>query len=277
LAGQEVEEVSVSAPSRITPVGRITPFRAHRIWERNYLVYRRLWKIIFTGFFEPVFYLFSMGVGLGALVGDVSGPGGTVISYTAFVAPALMAASAMNGAVMETTFNIFFKLKFGNTYEGILTTPMRPFDIAVGEIGWALFRGALYSTAFLIVMIFMGLTGSWIAILTIPASVLVGFGFGAIGLTACTFMRSWQDFDLVTLVTMPLFLFSATFYPLDVYPPILQQIAKISPLYHGTELLRGLSLGVLDWSMLGHVAFLLVMGIVGALIANRRLDGLLRK
>jgi lipooligosaccharide transport system permease protein len=255
----------------------MTPFRAQRIWERNYLVYRRLWKIIFTGFFEPVFYLFSMGVGLGALIGDVTGPGGITVSYTAFVAPALMAASAMNGSVLETTFNIFFKLKYGNTYEGILTTPMKPMDIAIGEIGWALLRGALYSTAFVIVMFFMGLTESWTAILTIPAAVLVGFAFGAVGLSACTFMRSWQDFDLVTLVTMPLFLFSATFYPLDVYPAAIQQFARISPLYHGTELLRGLSLGVLDWSMLGHIAFLLVMGVAGAFVANRRLDGLLRK
>lgn len=269
--------MSVSAPTRITPIGRMTPFRAQRIWERNYLVYRRLWKIIFTGFFEPVFYLFSMGIGLGALVGDVVGPGGIPVSYTAFVAPALMAASAMNGAVLETTFNIFFKLKFGNTYEGILTTPMRPMDIAIGEIGWALLRGALYSTAFLIVMVVMGLTSSWTAILTIPAAVLVGFAFGSVGLAACTYMRSWQDFDLVTLVTMPLFLFSATFYPLDVYPPAMQQIAKISPLYHGTELLRGLSLGVLDWSMLGHIAFLVIMGFIGGVIANKRLDGLLRK
>lgn len=269
--------MSVSAPTRITPVGRLTPFRAQRIWERNYLVYRRLWKIIFTGFFEPVFYLFSMGVGLGALVGEVQGPGGNLISYTAFVAPALMAASAMNGSVLETTFNIFFKLKFGNTYEGILTTPMRPLDIAIGEIGWALLRGALYSTAFVIVMFAMGLTASWTALLTIPAAVLIGFAFGAVGLTACTFMRSWQDFDLVTLVTMPLFLFSATFYPLEVYPPVVQQFARISPLYHGTELLRGLSLGVLDWSMLGHIAFLLVMGLIGGYIASKRLDGLLRK
>jgi lipooligosaccharide transport system permease protein len=269
--------MSVPAPTRLTPTGRMTPFRAQRIWERNYLVYRRLWKIIFTGFFEPVFYLFSIGIGIGALVGDITGPGGITIDYTAFVAPALMAASAMNGSVLETTFNIFFKLKFGNVYEGILTTPMAPRDIAVGEIGWALLRGALYSIAFLVVMVAMGLTDTWWAILTIPGAVLIGFAFGSVGLAACTYMRSWQDFDLVSLVTMPLFLFSATFYPLDIYPPLIQQIARISPLYHGTELLRALSLGIFDWSLIGHIAFLVVMGLIGARIASRRLDGLLRK
>ena len=269
--------MSVSAPTRLTPSGRMTPFRAQRIWERNLLVYRRLWKIIFTGFFEPVFYLFSIGIGIGALVGDVTGPGGVAIGYTAFVAPALMAASAMNGAVLETTFNIFFKLKFGNVYEGILTTPMGPRDIAIGEIGWALLRGALYSIAFLIVMVIMGLTDSWWAIMTLPGAVLIGFAFGSVGLAACTYMRSWQDFDLVSLVTMPLFLFSATFYPLDIYPPVIQQFARISPLYHGTELLRGFSLGIFDWSLVGHAVYLVVMGLIGARIASRRLDGLLRK
>jgi len=269
--------MSVSAPTRLTPPGRMTPLRAQRIWERNYLVYRRLWKIIFTGFFEPVFYLFSIGIGIGALVPEVTGPGGVPVDYTAFVAPALMATSAMNGSVMETTFNIFFKLKFGNVYEGILTTPMNPRDIAIGEIGWALFRGALYSIVFLVVMVIMGLTTDWWALLTIPGAVLIGFAFGSVGLAACTYMRSWQDFDLVSLVTMPLFLFSATFYPLDIYPPFVQQIARISPLYHGTEMLRSFSLGIFDWSLAGHVAFLLAMGLIGARIASRRLDGLLRK
>jgi lipooligosaccharide transport system permease protein len=183
----------------------------------------------------------------------------------------------MNGSVMETTFNIFFKLKFGNVYEGILTTPMNPRDIAIGEIGWALFRGALYSIVFLVVMVLMGLTSNWWALLTIPGAVLIGFAFGSVGLAACTYMRSWQDFDLVSLVTMPLFLFSATFYPLDIYPQFLQQILRVSPLYHGTEMLRAFSLGIFDWSLAGHVAFLLVMGLVGARIASRRLDGLLRK
>lgn len=263
-------------------VARVVPplprrWRGRYLVERNLVATKSFWPVFLSGFFEPVFYLFSIGIGLGALIGEVSGPGGVPVSYTAFVAPALMAASAMNGAVTETTFNIFFKLKFGNTYEGILTTPMQPMDIAIGEIGWALLRGLLYSTAFVAVMFFMGLTTSALSLLAIPAAFLVGFAFGAVGLAACTYMRSWQDFDLVALVTMPLFLFSGTFYPLDVYPPLVQQIARISPLYHGTELVRGFTLGLPDVTMWGHAAFLLVMGLIGAAIANRRLDGLLRE
>ncbi len=269
--------MSVSAPSRITPLGRMTPFRAQRIWERNYYVYRRIWKVVFSGFFEPVFYLLSIGVGMSGLVGDVVGPGGVQVSYTAFVAPALLAASAMNGSVLETTFNVFFKLKFDKTYEGILATPMKPSDLAIGEIGWALFRGLLYSTAFIIVMLVMGLATSWMVIFTIPGAFLIGLAFGSVGLAATTYMRSWQDFDLVTLVTLPLFLFSGTFYPVDTYPPVAQTLVQLSPLYHGVELLRGFSLGVLSWSMVGHVAFLLVMALIGATVANKRFDGLLRK
>ena len=269
--------MSVSAPSRLTPIGKVTPFRAQRIWEKNYLAYRRLWKVVFSGFFEPVFYLFAVGIGVGALAGDVTLPGGQAVTYASFVAPALMAASAMNGAVIETTFNIFFKLQFGKVYEGILTTPMQPMDIAIGEIGWALLRGLLYSTAFLGVMWGLGMTHSWLAIFAVPAATLVGFAFGAAGLAAATWMKSWQDFDLVTLVTMPLFLFSGTLFPIDVYPSWLQWVVKVSPLYHGAELLRGLTLGLVDWTMLGHAAFLVVMGLVGAAIASRRLDGMLRK
>jgi lipooligosaccharide transport system permease protein len=269
--------MSVSAPTRLTPIGRMTPFRAQRIWERNLLVYKRLWKILVSGLFEPVFYLFSIGIGIGALVGDLTLPGGQTVSYTAFVAPALMATSAMNGSVMETTFNIFFKLRFDHVYEGILTTPVQVKDIAIGEIGWALFRGSLYSAAFLAVMAVMDLTNTWWALLTIPGSFLIGFAFGSVGLACCTYMRSWQDFDLVMLATMPLFLFSATFYPLDVYPPVLQAVTRLSPLYHGNELLRAFSLGIFDWTLIGHISYLLIMGLIGATIASRRLDGLLRK
>lgn len=268
--------MSVSAPTRITPTGRMSDFRAQRIWERNLLVYRRIWKVIFSGFFEPVFYLVSIGIGIGAMVEPFE-IGDRLVTYAAFVAPALMATSAMNGAVMETTFNIFFKLKFGNVYQGMLTTPLQPRDIAVGEIGWALFRGAMYTTVFLGVMAVMDLTDTWWSLLTIPGAVLIGFAFGSVGLAACTWMRSWQDFDLVSLATMPLFLFSATFFPLDVYPPFLQTVVRFSPLYHGSELLRSLTLGIFDWSIAGHIAYLLVMGLIGATIASRRLDGLLRK
>lgn len=264
-----------SLANRASPVPAIAGLRAHRLLERNLMVYRRVWIIIVSGFFEPVFYLFSIGVGVGVLVGEVTLADGSVVSYAAFVAPALLASSAMNGAVYESTMNIFFKLKYGKVYDAILATPIKPLDIAVGEIAWSLIRGGLYAIGFLVVMAVFGLAETWWALLTVPAALLVGFAFAAVGMAATSYMRSWQDFDLVSLVTLPLFLFSATFYPLDVYPPLIQQVTRLSPLYHGVELIRALSLGRFDGGLWGHAGFLVAMGLVGLLVASRRLEKLL--
>ena len=249
--------------------------RAHRLIERNVLVSKRAWLIVVSGFFEPVFYLLSLGIGMGRLVGEVAGPGGTSLSYAAFVAPALLAASAMNGAVFESTINIFIKLRYGKIYDAILATPVRPWDIAIGEIAWSLIRGVLYSTGFVVVMAAMGLVATPLAILAIPAATLIGFAFGGVGMAATTFMRTWQDFDLVMLFMLPLFLFSATFYPLDVYPPALQALTQLSPLYHGVELIRAFTLGYFDPGIFGHVAYLVAIGSVGLTVAGRRLEILL--
>jgi lipooligosaccharide transport system permease protein len=198
------------------------------------------------------------------------------VDYTAFVAPALLAASAMNGAVYESTMNIFWKLKWAKVYDGMLAAPLNVWDIAIGEITWSQIRGGLYAAAFLLVTLVMGLLQSWWALLALPAALLIGVAFGAVGFATTTFLKSWQDFDLINLVMMPMFLFSATFYPLDVYPPVLQAIAQISPLYHGVEIIRGLTLGVVDGAMFGHIAFLVIMTLVGLGITARRLERLLK-
>lgn len=248
---------------------------ALRVLERNLMVYRRIWIIIVSGFFEPVFYLFSIGIGVGAMVGDVVLADGSRVPYAAFVGPALLAGSAMNGAVYESTMNIFFKLKYDKVYDGMLATPLEPHEVATGEISWALLRGLLYAVGFTVVMTVMGIARSWWVLAAIPAALLVGFAFAAVGMAATTFMRSWQDFDLVTLVTLPMFLFSATFYPLDVYPETLRPLIQISPLYHGVELIRGLVLARPSPALLGHTLFLLAMGGIGAKISARRVKRLL--
>lgn len=248
--------------------------RAARVFERNLRAYRRAWVVILSGFFEPVFYLFAIGVGVGALVGDVTLPDGTAVPYRAFVAPALLASSAMNGAVNEA-FNILPRLKYDKLYVTMLATPIRPVDVALGEIAWSVARGGLYAVGFVAVTAVLGLVDSWLALATVPAALLVGFAFAAAGIAGAAHMRSWQDYELLQLVILPLFLFSATFYPLDVYPPLLQDITRISPLYHGVELMRGFALGHLDPTMIGHAAFLLAMGAAGTIIAVRRLDRVL--
>ncbi len=258
---------------------RVTPpwllGRSVRMVERSIMVYRRIPIVFLSALIEPILYLFALGVGLGALVGDVAGPDGGLVSYGAFVAPALMAASAMNGAVYESTFNLFSKLHFQKLYDGILATPLTPRDIAVGEMTWALLRGSIYSAAFLGIAAIAGLATSWWALLAVPAATLIGFAFAGISMTATTFMKSWQDFDLVQLLLMPLFLFSATFFPLEVYPDAIQVVVVLSPLYHGVELIRGLMLGALSWTLLVNAAVLFALGWVGITIATRRIGALL--
>ena len=261
-----------------TPAPRIPLWGplAWRLVYRNVVVGRRAWLLVVSGFFEPVFFLLGIGIGVGALVGDVS-YGGEVVPYQEFVAPAMLAAAAMNGAVYESTINVFAKLKWGKTYEGILATPLGVRDVALGELIYALMRGGIYAAGFVVVMLAMGLVASWWAVLAVPAAVLVGASFASVGLIAVTFMRSWADFALIELVTLPLFLFSATFVPLADYPPAAQWIVPLTPLYHGVELLRALTLGTVGWATLVHVAYLALMTLVGLAIADGRLERLLLK
>jgi lipooligosaccharide transport system permease protein len=263
--------------TRLTPALPFGSRRAGRLLERNLLVYRRGWLVILSGFFEPLFYLVGIGFGLGALIGNVQGPGGQAISYTAFVAPALLATSAMNGAVYESTFNMFFKLKYAKTYDAILSTPLGVGDIALGEIGWALFRGTLYAIGFMVVMLLLGLVTSPLALLAVPAALLIGFAAAGMGMTATTFMRKWQDFDLIVVVTLPLFLFSATFFPITAYPEPLRTAVELTPLYRGVHLIRGLTTNTLDWTLLIDVVYLLTIGGIGLNVVSRRLGKLLLK
>jgi lipooligosaccharide transport system permease protein len=251
--------------------------RARFLVERNVYVYRHTWMYILSGFFEPLFYLGSIGFGLGALVGTVNGPGGQQISYQLFVAPGLLASAAMNGAIMEGTFNFFFKLRYNKTFDAILSTPLSAGDIAVGELVWALIRGGIYAIAFLIVMAILGLIVSPWLILALPAALLIGFAFGGVAMAATSFMRTWQDFDLIQLVILPMFLFSGTFYPIDAYPEAIRFVVQLTPLYQGVDLLRSLAVGHLDGILVVHVAYLAVMGIAGLYVVSRRLDKLLLK
>ena len=182
----------------------------------------------------------------------------------------------MNGAISEATFNFFFKLNYNKTFESILSTPLSPGDVAVGELVWALIRGGLYAIGFMIVMVLLGLIVSPWVILAVPAALLVGFAFGAVGMAATSFMKTWQDFDLIQLVILPLFLFSATFYPIETYPPGLQLIVRLTPLYQGVDLIRSLTVGAISPVLLFHVAYLAILGFAGLFVVSRRLDKLLR-
>jgi len=262
---------------RLTPTLLIGSRRSLRLIERNLYVYKHGWLIIVSGFFEPLFYLLSIGFGLGALIGTIPGPGGQPISYQLFVAPALLASSSMNGAISEATFNFFFKLNYNKTFTSILSTPLSPGDVAVGELAWALIRGGLYAIGFMAVMVVLGLVVSPWVVFAVPAALLIGFAFGAVGMAATSYMKTWQDFDLIQLVILPLFLFSGTFYPIETYPDALRVLVQLTPLYQGVDLIRSLTVGAISPILLVHVAYLLAMGIAGLLVVSRRLDRLLLK
>jgi lipooligosaccharide transport system permease protein len=206
------------------------------------------------------------------------------VSYSAFVAPSLLAASCMNGAVTDGLFNIYFKLHFQKTYDGVLATPMRVPDVAFGEMLWALARSSLYAAGFLIVLL---ASSAWsdrplirlpIGLLALPGAVLAAASFVSIALCATSFIRTIQDFDLVVgLGVMPMFLFSGTFFPVSRMPDAIEWIVYTLPLYHGVGMLRQLTTGIVGPGILVHIVYLLIVGTIAFAIAMHRLERALIK
>jgi lipooligosaccharide transport system permease protein len=232
------------------------------------------WIVVLSGFVEPIFYLLSLGVGLGGFIGAVQDGAGNDIPYAAYIAPALLAVSAMNGAIYDSTWNVFFKMNFGKLYEGMLATSLGPLDVALGEIVLALLRGGAYGLGFLLVMQALGLNLSLTALLALPAVLLIAFGFASIGMGITSYLKTFQQMEWIQFVLLPMFLFSATFYPITVYPEPIQWLVQALPLWHGVELVRGLTTGFLGPSMLVHVLYFLVMIGLGLVFTTRRLRAL---
>lgn len=245
------------------------------VLERGMISVRRQnWGVIVSGFFEPVLYLLAMGLGMGGLVGQVTGPGGQPISYAAYIAPALLATSAMNGAVYDSTWNVFFKLNYAKLYQAMLQTSLGPLDVALGEILLALLRGLLYSIGFMVVLVCMGLVTSWWALLMIPAALLIALGFASFGMGITSFFTTFQQMDLISFIMLPMFLLSATFYPISIYPRAAQWAIEVMPLWHGVEMMRQFSVGHVTAVTAGHAAYFLVMTVLGTWLTTARLRSL---
>jgi lipooligosaccharide transport system permease protein len=166
-------------------------------------------------------------------------------------------------------------LKISHAYDALLSTPLEVTDIALGEVLWALTRATMYSASFIICMAALGDAGSAWVVLCWPGAILTSLTFSCVGLAACTFMRTWQHFDMVILVQLPFFLFSGTFFPITSYPHWLGAIVTISPLYQSAALLRGFSLGQFDWIMIFRAGYLLAIALVGLYVASRRFTKIL--
>ena len=249
--------------------------RSHVILERSLVALKSSnWFPVVSGFLEPLLYLFSFGYGVGTLIGDIQVSNGQVVSYAMFIAPGLLASSAMNGAIYDSTWNVYFKLHEGKIYHGMLATSLGPLDVALGEILTALLRGFAYAVGFMAVATPMGLIPSWWGVLAIPAAVLIAFGFASIGMAITSYFKSYQQMGLINISLLPIFLFSGSFYPLSVFPDWAQIVIKTLPLWHAIEMIRNLTLGIINFSLLGHIAYFLVMIVVGLFFTTKRLNAL---
>jgi lipooligosaccharide transport system permease protein len=254
------------------PIAGWTPRRTASLIERNLLIYRRSLTPLLSSIVEPTMYLLSIGLGVGTLVGAVPG---VHVRYAVFVAPAILATTAMNTAMNQTSFGVFSRIKNDRTYDAIVPTPVSVTDIALGEVMSAVLTGALSSASFVVVMAALGLIDSGFVLLAIPGSLLIGYAFAAGGLAVTTYLRDFSDFQLIQLVMLPMYLFATTFYPLSTYPGWLRPLIEILPLYQSIELVREPALGSVGWHLLIPIAYLLVFGSLALWLAARRLSRML--
>lgn len=235
------------------------------------------WLAVLSGFFEPIFYLLAFGYGIGQYIDGVTTGSGQRVTYAMFIAPALLASSAMNGAIYDSTWNVFFKLKFSKIYDAMMATSLGPLDVALGEIVWALLRGLGYAVAFMSVVSVMGLVPSWWGLLAIPAAVLIAFAFAGIGMAVTSLMENFQQMNWINTVLLPMFLFSGAFFPVSFYPAPIRLLVQALPLWHANELMRAVMLGNLNLGTLGHATYFAVLAAIGVWATTRRLTSLFLK
>jgi lipooligosaccharide transport system permease protein len=245
-----------------------------RVWQRNFLVYRRLWhRSIAFGFLQPVLFLTAMGIGVGALMSrqDLSAFGG--VPYIDWIGPGLLAAMAMQTATFESTYPIMNKIMWGRNYEAMLSTPLTTRNLVLGELFWVAFRIGTLATVFLVVLTVFGIVRSPFAILAVPVAMLIGTAFSSCLIAFTSTQKNDVGFSaLFRFVINPLFLFSGTFFPLSNLPDAIEWVAWLTPLFHGVQLIRGLVLDSLNLAAAPiHLAYLLVMLGIGVVLADRNL------
>jgi lipooligosaccharide transport system permease protein len=245
-----------------------------RVIESHARRYRHTWRAsVFTSFVNPFLLLLAMGVGLGSLVD--AGAGSDDLRYLAFLAPGLLAATAMQTAAGESSYPVMAGFKWVKSYDAALATPVAVHDLLAGHVGWAFLRIAQVTVVFAAVEIGFGAVPAAGGIASIVPALVTGLTFT----TLITWYTARLDNEsglasLFRFGIMPLFLFSGTFFPVDRLPDWLEPLAVVTPLWHGVEWARSLALGSASpWPWWGHATFLLVVaaiGWVGAHAALRR-------
>ena len=248
-----------------------------RIIEWNFAVYRRVWRAnLLTSFLQPILYLLAMGVGVGALVNKNTGSGHILagLPYIAFVAPGLLATTAMMVGAIESLWPVYDALAWGRQYEAMSATPLQPGDIVAAHVLWIMFRTAFAATTVAIVMALFPDVRSWGLVAAVPAAMLSGLAFGMpLGAWAVTRQRE-MSFPLIQrFIIVPLFLFGGAFFPLSQLPIGVRYIGYATPLWHGVEMCRSWVSGtpMTALAALGHVAYLLAYVVAGALLMRRYL------
>jgi len=234
-----------------------------RVWQRNFTVYRKTWKISFIPpLLEPVLYLAAFGVGLSSLVGKIQSMGG-VVTYTQFIAPALIAITIMYGAFFENTYASFVRMYYQKTFDAMLATPLRIEEIITGEIVWGATKSVIATAIMMVVISLFGLIDYPGGLLLLPLALLAGLAFGALGMFFTAITPGIELFNLpVFLVITPMFLFGGTFFPLENLPGWAQKLAMIFPLTHLVSMARAAAFGKIEPSMLVGAAYLAVFALV---------------
>ena len=220
-------------------------WRFTKVWNRNLVVYRRIWMVNFiTPLLEPLFYILAFGIGFSGLIGQVR-YGGVELSYTKFIAPALIATAVMSNSFFETTYASFVRMYYQKTFDAMLATPLSLEEIIIAEIVWSATKAAAAAAIMLAVLALLGLIHLPQGLLLIPLAFIGGVAFGAIGMFFTGIIPSIDMFNLpIFLFITPMFLFSGTFFPISNLPQWVRPLALAVPLYHLTELARWFSLGI---------------------------------
>jgi len=266
--------VAIAEQRQSRPGAGIYAGRVHAIFQRNATALRTSNLLaVLTGFVEPVLFLLAFGFGIGQLISSVE-VDNVPVSYAAFIAPALLASSAMNGAIFDSTYNVYFKMHYSKVYQGMLATSLGPLDVALGEIGWAVLRGGAYALGFMAIAAGFGLVPGPSALLAIPAALLIAFAFSSIGMSITSYMSSFHQLNWLTFWLLPMFLFSGTFYPVSNYPDWLRFIVEATPLAQGVSMVRSIWLQDFGIGLLGHVAYFVAFAVIGVTMTSRRLAAL---